>query len=375
MRVGWNPTSPRGKYGVMLGLKRRSDAKAFSDLMSLLKSYENKFRWRRLLTRDNEFAEGYSAMLDLLAVGLDCYIHNSPDAPRFVRLVSPIRKIGGDNADALYYFAPLNPGARYRIEGTMGSAAYLAFTTYGGDTPKEFHIVANTSTPDVTINDDGTFEIEIAPNASGANTLRTDETTNCVIVRRYYLDKDAMESDPGAESIEPHRPPSVPPLLTGEEMGKRIRQLEQFLRGWFKITPIPLPPIPPAYNKMTPPRQASADSGHWSTPDNIHSFGFFKLAEDEGLVIKGRSPECLYWSVHLWNPYLQTYDYANYPCALSSSEVELAQDGSWELLVSHRDPGHPNWISTTGHPRGFVYFRWLKSASVPEKLRTSVRKI
>ena len=361
----------------MLGVTRRADAKAFRDLLALLQSYERKFRWRRLLTRDNELAEGYSAMLALLAVGLDCYIHNSPDSPHFVRLVSPIRKIGGDNADALYYFAPLNPGQSYKITGTIGSAAYLAFTTYGGKTPKKFHIVSNMSTPQLRLDEEGKFDLEITTDglAEGVNTIRTDATTNCVIVRRYYLDKKAMEDDPGVQSIEPNYPAAVPPLLSGDEMGKRIRALEQFLRGWFKITPIPLPPIPPAYNKMSPPRQASADSGHWSTPDNMHSFGFFKVADDEALVIEGRSPECLYWSVHLWNPYLQTYDYAHYPCALNSSEVELREDGSWELLVSNRDPGHPNWISTTGHPRGFVYFRWLKAERIPDKLKTSVRKI
>ena len=361
----------------MFGLTRRADAKAFGDLLSLLQSYERKFRWRRFLTRDNELAEGYSAMLDLLAVGLDCYVHNSPDAPSFVRLVSPIRKIGGDNADALYYFAPLNPGQGYQVTGTMGSAAYLAFTTYGGETPKTFHIVDNISTPELNIDEDGTFTLEIASDGAddAANRLRTDTTTSCVIVRRYYLDKGAMQNDPGVQSISPNRAPEPPPLLAGDEMGRRIRNLEQFLRGWFKITPLPLPPIPPAYNKMSPPRQASADSGHWSTPDNIHSFGFFKVADDEALVIRGRSPACRYWSVHLWNPYLQTYDYANYPCALNSAEVELAEDGSWELLIAHRDPGHPNWISTTGHPRGFVYFRWLQAEAVPDKLTTEVRKI
>ncbi len=361
----------------MHALIRRPDAKAFGDLVDLLRSYERKFRWRRLLTRDNELAEGYSAMLDLLAVGLDCYIHNSPDDPHFVKLMSPIRKIGGDNADALYYFAPLNRGKGYRIRGTIGSAAYLAFTIYGGDTPKKFHIVSNVSTPELEVDADGTFELHIGADDAGADTneLATDATASCVLVRRYYLDKDDMQNDPGEQSIEPDDPPPVPPMLTGDEMGGRIRNLEQFLKGWFKITPIPLPPIPPAYNKLSSPRQASADTGHLSTPDNHHSFGFFRLADDEALVIRGRSPECLYWSVHLWNPYLQTYDYAHHPCALSSTEVELKDDGSWELWVSHRDPGRPNWVSTTGKPRGFVYFRWLKSESVPEKPQTSVQRI
>lgn len=360
----------------MLGFKRRRDAKAFDDLLRLLKSYERKFRWRRLLTRDNELAEGYSAMLDLLAVGLDCYIHNSPDDPSFVRLVSPVRKIGGDNAHALYYFAPLHPGREYRVEGTMGGAVYLAFTTYGGETPKSFHIVDNTSTPELAVQTDGRFEVRIsATRSTDPNTLLTDDTTNCLIVRRYFLDDDAIQHAAGAQSITALEPSPVPPLLTGDEMGRRIRQLEQFLQGWFKLTPIPLPPIPPAYNRMSAPRPAPADSGHWSTPDNMHAFGFFRLADDEALVIEGRSPECAYWSVHLWNPYLQTYDYAHHRCARSSAEVELRSDGSWELSIAHRDPGHPNWISTTGHPRGFVYFRWLKAKSTPEKLTTRVEKL
>ena len=356
----------------MLGLKRRADAKAFDDLIGVLKGYERKFRWRRMLTRDNEFAEGYSSMLDLLAVGLDCYIQNSPDEPRFVSLISPTRKIGGDNADALYYFAPLNPGKGYRIRGTMGGAIYLAFTVYGGETPKKFHIVSNASTPGIRVDADGRFDVHIAADAPerNGNVVATDATANCVIVRRYYLDKARMKSEPGEQEITPDEPPAASPLLSGDEMGKRIRNLEQFLRGWFGISPIPLPPIPPAYNRMTPPRQASADTGHWSTPDNMHSFGFFRVKDNEALVIEGRSPECLYWSVHLWNPYLQTYDYAHHPCALNSTEVELKDDGSWALWVSHRDPGHPNWISTTGHPRGFVYFRWLKSQTTPGKLKT-----
>lgn len=359
------------------GMLRRSDAKAFNDFLKALKRQERKFRFRRFLFRDNEIAEGYSSMLALLSVGLDCYVHNSPENPHFVRLVSPIRKIGGDNADALYYFAPLSPGKSYRVTGTMGSSVYLGFTIYGGKSPKKFHIVSNASTPEMEIDDDGRFDVRIAlkDRAPDKNVITTDQTANCLIVRRYYLDKDAMETHPGVQSIEADYTPGVPPLLSGEEMGQRIRSLEQFLSGWFRLTPMPLPPLPPAYNRLTAPRPASADTGHWSTPDNVHCFGFFRVSNDKGLVIRGRSPKCLYWSAHLWNPYLQTYDYTNHQCALNSNEIELEKDGSFELLVSHKNPGHKNWLSTTGHPRGFVYFRWLQAERVPDKLTTELRKL
>jgi hypothetical protein len=361
----------------MIGPKSRPDAKAFGDLLRTLRRYERKFRWQRGLRGDNEIAEGYSSVLDLLAVGLDCYVHNSPSRPHFVKLVSPIRKIGGDNADALYFFAPLESNARYQVTGTMGGAVYLGLTVYGGKTPERFHIVSNVATPEIKVEPDGTFAVEISPKPGRAdkNVVETDATANCLIIRRYFLDKTHMHSDPGDQAIVPLDAPRPPPMLTAEQMGLRIQRLDHFLRGWFGIIPLPMPPIALAYNRMTKPRRASEDTGHWSTPDNIHSFGLYRLAAGQGLRIKGRSPDCLYWSVHLWNPYLQTYDYEHHRCTMNSSEVTLEDDGSWELLIAQQDPGHPNWISTAGHPRGFVYFRWLKSLTVPEKLNTKLLKL
>ncbi len=360
----------------MFGWRERPDSKAFHELLDVLRAYEKKFLRRRFLRGDTELAEGYRAMLDLLATGLDCYVHNSPERPRFVSLVSPVRKIGGDNADALYYFAPIAPGRGYRIRGTMGGAVYLGFTIYGGEDAKKFHIVSNASTPEVQIAPDGSFELRITPRSSGArNDLRTDGSASCIVLRRYYLDDAEMAQRPGQQSIEPDDAPSTPGLLTGVEMERQLRLLTSFLEGWFRFIPMPMPPIPFAYNRLVPPRQASSDTGHWSTPDNMHSFGFYLLKENQALYIRGRSPECLYWSVHLWSPYLQTYDYVNHPCAMNSEAVKLSPDGSFELCIAHRDPGHDNWISTTGRPRGFVYFRWLKAKGVPAKLETRVRTV
>ena len=50
-------------------------------------------------------------------------------------------------------------------------------------------------------------------------------------------------------------------------------------------------------------------------------------------------------------------------------------DGSWRLVIAGRDPGHPNWLSTAGHPRGVLWFRWFLADAVPEKPSTRVMKI
>lgn len=205
--------------------------------------------------------------------------------------------------------------------------------------------------------------------------MRTDNTARCLVIRRYYLDKQGMADNPGIESIEPLDPVPTPGLLSGREMERQLKALSSFLRGWLNLTPIPMPPVPFAYNRFSRPRPASADTGHWSTPDNHHSFGLFRLREDQGLFVRGRAPKCTYWSVHLWNPYLQTLDYEHHPVAMNCSEVELEEDGSFELCIAHRDPGHRNWISTSGKKRGMVYFRFLQSASQPEALQADTRSL
>jgi len=359
------------------GLRRRPDSRAFHELLATLRAYERKFLWRRFLRGDNELAEGYKATLDLLSLALDCYLDDAPERPRFVQIVSPWRKLGGDNADALYYFAPLSPGKRYRVRGTAGRTVYVGFTIYGGAEPDRFHIVSNLASPDLEVAPDGSFEVTVSadPRPEDPNVLRTDATANCLMVRRYFLDKQGMRDEPGVQIIEADEEAPIPANLTAEEMARRIRSITAFLRGWFRLVPVPMPPVPMAYNRMGKPRQASADTGHWSTPDNHHAFGFYRLKPDEVLYVRGRAPECIYWSVHLWNPFLQTYDYVHHRSALNSSEVELDDQRRFELAIAHRDFGHPNFVDTTGKERGFVYFRFLKAQNAPEPLQTEVRKI
>ena len=40
---------------------------------------------------------------------------------------------------------------------------------------------------------------------------------------------------------------------------------------------------------------------------------------------------------------------------------------AFRVVVAHRDPGMPNWISTAGHEQGLVFCRWLQSESMPEQ--------
>ena len=47
-------------------------------------------------------------------------------------------------------------------------------------------------------------------------------------------------------------------------------------------------------------------------------------------------------------------------------------DGSWEIWIAPRDPGRPNWVSTAGHHKGRIWFRWFLPERTPEPIDADV---
>jgi hypothetical protein len=103
----------------------------------------------------------------------------------------------------------------------------------------------------------------------------------------------------------------------------------------------------------------------WGTPDNVYALGEFRLGPDEALVIEGRSPRCTYWGVQLWNRYMQSLEHRHHRVSLNGAQAALEPDGSFRVVVAHRDPGVPNWLETAGHAGGLVFCRWLQADELP----------
>jgi len=60
---------------------------------------------------------------------------------------------------------------------------------------------------------------------------------------------------------------------------------------------------------------------------------------------------------------------------LHGEEIAVNDDGSWEVVLAGRDPGHPNWLSTAGHQHGIVRIRWLIADREPLRPHTTSARI
>jgi len=106
--------------------------KAFDTLLDTLReATETYLGPERGLVKEVDIVEGYRYLLHLFSAGIDFYLEGDQEHPAFVRMVSPTRKLGGDNPDAIYHFTRIREDRTYRITGRKGLECYLSFTIHG----------------------------------------------------------------------------------------------------------------------------------------------------------------------------------------------------------------------------------------------------
>jgi hypothetical protein len=100
--------------------------------------------------------------------------------------------------------------------------------------------------------------------------------------------------------------------------------------------------------------------------------GPFVLGADEALVLDGTITDCAFANVALWNRFMQTLDYRSHRTSLNRSQLELGPDGSYRVVVAHRDPGVANWLDTEGHEIGVVFWRFFLADDSPGPITSRV---
>jgi hypothetical protein len=311
--------------------------------------------------------EAYKWIFSITQVAFDCFVWGDSARPRFVDIVGPDKKWGGDNADAFYQHVPMDPARAYRVTGNRGDAVYLSLTVYGG--PDDGHyserIVGSVNDRDLTFADDGSFELWIGPEPQDGPGILLAPDAVVGITRDYLADPaTGRRTTWHIESIDP--PATV--RQTDEDLARRMRAAVTWLRDQAAIVPLALGE-PNIVDDPYPVPQATFG---WAAGDAAYAMGTFDLEDDQFLRISGTAPECAFWNMCLWNPLLHTYDSAYERVTINGEQLVMEPDGSWTIVVAPRDPGHPNWVSTQGHPAGKIWFRWFLPVETPHPVRCEV---
>jgi len=346
---------------------------AFDTLLNTLREATNTYLApERGVIKEVDLVEGYRYLLHLLSAGIDFYLEGDPDHPAFVRMVSPTRKLGGDNPDAIYHFARIHDDRTYRITGKKGRECYLSFTIHGRTSEEHLGMSAEPVLADVNdrnmkIAADGSYEIVVSPKEHAGNWIRLDPSAACIIVRHYFELEHAVADDPSIAvemAIEPTDAPSPRSTADDRTMASRIRDVAAFVRGasidMIDMSSVPVPFVSRTPNELPQPCGfRSSGQAAWGAVDIAYCMGPFSVQPDEALVVEGRLPECAFANVVLWNRHMQTFEYRERRVSLNRKQLALADDGSYRIVIAHRDPGVHNWLDPEGHTDGTIFWRIL----------------
>jgi len=95
------------------------------------------------------------------------------------------------------------------------------------------------------------------------------------------------------------------------------------------------------------------------TPDNIYRVARFSMKGAQRLVLRGKLPVARYFSVTLYNAWLESYDYQRHQISLNHDQIECEADGSFSITIAPEEATGPNRLDTAGHDEGYVIIRAL----------------
>ncbi|WP_193048004.1 DUF1214 domain-containing protein [Mycolicibacterium baixiangningiae] len=342
-------------------------SKAFGELLDELRHIEDKLLHADPPLEEADLLDGYRLTFSLLRVAVDAYVWGDKDNPRFVDVIGPYLKWGGDNSDAFYQIAPIDPRRTYRVRGNRGDAAYLSITVYGGPDDGSYsnRIVGTLNDRDLEFDDEGNFAFTMSPSPQPGAWLELTSDAVMALTRDYLTaPESARRTQWTIESVDP----PARRHDDAEDLARRMRAARTWLHEQVSFLPSRIEPP----NEIHEPFPVPQNAYGWSAADAAYAMGAYELQPGQALIVEGTSPECVFWNLCLWNPFLHTYDYTYERVTLNGAQVTYEPDGSWRIVIADRDPGHPNWVSTAGRRTGLIWLRWFLPEETPARPRCRV---
>ncbi len=350
-----------------------ASAAAYRELLEVLHSADGSFYdGDRAIDDPATLLEGYLFLPTVLQVAMTAFVHADPLRPVLATIAgpdAPTMRWGGDNSDSRYRHCAIDPTRTYRIRATVGDAVYTSVTVYAGPDDGRWsdRIVGIVNTRDLPPDVSGAWELLVGPAVAPGQGIRTDQGATDVVTRDYV--NHPQGDRPTDWTIELLGDPPGPPRLDDTDLARRLRKAANFVRDLTSIVPLSLEEH---RNVVHDPYPVPEVTYGWAAGDAAYALGGFELDDDRALIIEGHSPDCAFWNVCLWNPFLAGFDYRYEQVTLNGSQARVEPDGTWRLVVAATDPGVPNWLSTAGHRSGVIWFRWFLPAETPAPVSARV---
>jgi len=293
-------------------------------------------------------AESFRYLLTMLAYSVDAGLLNGdPLEPMFC---APYRlhllDWGAASPDGVYRRAMVRDDRAYRVHGTLGNASYLSMD-FRQSTP-----ATTILREDLDLDADGNFEIFLGGKPHGNQWWPLHPGTAGLVTREFFEDwLGARRSQLRIECLNGETAPRR------EHRASRVAAefdlvgdwvLEGAVRFWMDRS-----------RDLAAKQENRFDSQLHRTETKlpVTTFGWWKLAPNEALVIELIDPDAAYWGLQLATSLWHTLDYANRLTTINRAQAHRDDDGVYRFVLAHEDPGVYNWLDTTGLEQGVLILR------------------
>ena len=311
-------------------------------------------------------AEGWRYLARLTRSALDNYLEAADtQAPEFSRAVHETIKMGMDNPDNVYLSAPVNGNFTYRITGNRGSVHYLGFGSQAGGYGKTGKLTTTgyLEAADMDIDDNGNFTIIASTEPQQGNWLPLKEDSRLIQVRQTRLDH--QNEGLAQVNIERIDGPNQPRFFQPERADLALKGAAKFIGGTAKLFASWSEDFKQHTNTLPrfDPERAHQAGGD---PNIAYYHSYFKIADDEALIIDLTPPKCEFWNFQLANYWLESLDYRYFPVHLNKHTAKYHKEGQVRIVIAKQDPGVENWMNTCNRNEGTMCVRWIRANDYPQ---------
>jgi hypothetical protein len=291
---------------------------------------------------------------------------HDPLHPHISRCPSLACKVGFDNPDFTYInVTPISPEYTYRVYGKRGTVPYMSMQVFDNPLGGEVFMTSE----ELVVAPDGSYEIILSASepASAINWMELKPSAFFFILRNGFYDwNNEVEASVQVELIAGPISEPVPHLTPEElvddlgELSLRIRSIPQSILsardGW---------PI----NDINEPDPGAFGIEGAGIPTAVSSAGRYELDTNEAMIIETPVPDVVHGGIQLGNLWVESIDYQTRQTSLNWFQSTPDSDGIIRYVLAHEDPGVPNWLDISGHPRGGIFMRWQSPTdeNYPEK--------
>jgi hypothetical protein len=319
--------------------------------------------------------ESYRLLMSGMMRGITDAIIGDRRHPIFVPELNVAQNIFQPNADTIYKSAMIDGAGSYRLKGERGTVRMFVLAQLGPDTirtGKHSPALFQYNFDSLKLDKDGQFDVIVSrerPAGHEGDWWELHPKAEKFMVRIVGCRwGDEREPRFGIDRLD------VPPSkgrLSAEELAFRLSEIPTIAANCALAFPDKVEQIR---------REGHVNSLKVVDFSNMTGLsrqsyyeGAYDLAEDEALITEVNIPqEVGYWSLILTNELYETTDWYNNQSSLNAAQARVDSDGYFRAVISARDPGVPNWLDTSGYPKGAVQGRWFDT---DERPTPTVRKV